>query len=160
MAVVEPLSGVAFVTLPAAPAVFCGVTCRRLPLGGYATFLAPVACPAPAVELCCWVCGVLGVSLGFLTVVMLFLRGLRLSLFPLPQVALGGVSVFPDTFCLPYCCASGVGWATPLPSVFSSLGDSLVVLLALLASGTWLVTMVVLPSPPAVLAFCAGCAVP
>ena len=37
--------------LPAAPAVFRGVSCRRLPLGGYATFLAPVACPAPAVEL-------------------------------------------------------------------------------------------------------------
>ena len=52
--------------LPAAPAVFRGVSCCRLPLGGSATFLAPVACPAPAVELCCWVCGVLVASLGFL----------------------------------------------------------------------------------------------
>ena len=34
-----------------APAVFRGVSCRRLPLGGYATFLAPVTRPAPAVEL-------------------------------------------------------------------------------------------------------------
>ena len=45
--------------------------CPALPLGGYATFLAPVACPAPAVELCCWVCGVLGASLGFLPGVVL-----------------------------------------------------------------------------------------
>ena len=42
----------ASVPLPAAPAVFRGVSCRRLPLGGYAPFLAPDACPAPAVELC------------------------------------------------------------------------------------------------------------
>ena len=34
LAVVEPLSGVAFVALPAAPAVFCGVSCRRLPFRG------------------------------------------------------------------------------------------------------------------------------
>ena len=52
-------SGVAFVPLPAAPVVFHGVSCRRLPFGGSATFLAPVAGPAPAVELCCGVCGVL-----------------------------------------------------------------------------------------------------
>ena len=44
----------ASVPLPAAPAVFRGVSCRRLPLGGYAPFLAPDACPAPAVELCLW----------------------------------------------------------------------------------------------------------
>ena len=44
----------AFVPLPAAPAVFCGVSCLRLPLWGSAPFLAPVACPAPAVELCLW----------------------------------------------------------------------------------------------------------
>ena len=46
------LLGFASVPLPAAPSVFRGVSCRRLPFGGYATFLAPVACPAPAVELC------------------------------------------------------------------------------------------------------------
>ena len=33
-----------------------------------------------------------------------------------------GVSDFPDTVCLPFCCAGGVGWATTLPYVFSSLG--------------------------------------
>ena len=48
------LLGLAFVPLPAAPAVFRCVSCRRLPLGGYASFLAPDACPAPAVELCLW----------------------------------------------------------------------------------------------------------
>ena len=42
----------ASVPLPAAPAVFRSVSCRRLPLRGYAPFLAPVACPVPAVELC------------------------------------------------------------------------------------------------------------
>ena len=42
------------VPLPATPAVFSGVSCSRLPLGCYATFLAPDACPAPAVELCLW----------------------------------------------------------------------------------------------------------
>ena len=36
------------------PAVFRGVSCRRFPFGGYASFLAPDACPAPAVELCLW----------------------------------------------------------------------------------------------------------
>ena len=100
--------------LPAAPAVFRGVSCRRLPLGGSATFLAPVACPAPAVELCCWVCGVLGASLGFLPGVVLFLRGLRLALLTLPQVTLGGYCLS-DAVCLTYCCAGGVGWAATLP---------------------------------------------
>ena len=88
LAVVEPLSGVASVTSCGA-CVFRGVSCHRLPFGGYATFLAPVACPAPAVVLCCWVCGVLGVSLGFLPGVVLFLRGLRGA-----QVALGGFLTF------------------------------------------------------------------
>ena len=87
-------SGVASVPLPAAPAVFHGVSCRRLPLGGSAPFLTPVACSAPAVELCCWVCGVLGASLGFLPGVVLFLRGLRLALLTLPQVTLGGCCLF------------------------------------------------------------------
>ena len=100
--------------LPAAPVVFCSVSCRRLPLGGSATFLAPVACPAPAVELCCWVCGVLGAPLGFLPGVVLFLRGLRLALLTLPQVTLG-VAAFSDAACLTYCCAGGVGWAATLP---------------------------------------------
>ena len=48
------LLGFASVPLPAAPAVFRGVSCCRFPFGGYATFLAPYACPAPAVELCLW----------------------------------------------------------------------------------------------------------
>ena len=63
---------------------------QQVTLGGYATFLAPVACPAPAVELCCWVCGVLGVSLGFLPGVVLFLRGLRLALLPSRRLPLEG----------------------------------------------------------------------
>ena len=45
------LLGFASVPLPAAPAAFRGVSCRRLPFWGYATCLAPDACSAPAVEL-------------------------------------------------------------------------------------------------------------
>ena len=45
-----------------------------------------------------------------------------LLIVTLPQAAHGGVSDFPDTACLPFCCAAGVGWATTLPYVFSSLG--------------------------------------
>ena len=96
------------------PAVFRGVSCRRLSLGGYATFVDPVACPAPAVELC-WVCGVFGALLGFLPCAVLFLRGLRFALLTLPLVDLWGVSAFSDTVCLTYCCAGGVGWEATLP---------------------------------------------
>ena len=103
-------SGVASLPLPAAPVVFHGVSCRRLPFGGSATFLAPVACPAPAVELCCWVCGVFGAPLGFLPCAVIFLRGLRFV-----QVALVGFSAFSVTGCLTYCCAGGVGWVATLP---------------------------------------------
>ena len=87
-------TGVASVPLPGAPAVFRGVSCRRLPLGGSATFLAPVACPTPAVEPCCWVGSVLGASLGFLPCAVLFLRGRRFAQLTLPQVTLGGFLTF------------------------------------------------------------------
>ena len=76
--------------LHGAPAVFRGVSCRRLPLGGSATFLAPAACPAPAVEPCCWVGGVFSASLGSLPCTVLFLRGLQFAQLTLPQVALVG----------------------------------------------------------------------
>ena len=79
---------------PVAPAVFRGVSCHRLLLGGSATFLAPVTCPAPAVEPCCWVGGVFGAPLGFLPCAVLFLGGLRFAQLTLPQVALGGFLPF------------------------------------------------------------------
>ena len=81
----------------------------QVTLGGSATFLAPVGCPAPAVELCCGVCGVFGAPLGFLPCAVLFLR-LRLA-----QVTLGGFSAFSVTSCLTYGCSGGVGWAATLP---------------------------------------------
>ena len=80
--------------LHGAPAVFRGVSCRRLPLGGSATFLASVACPASAVEPCCWVGCVFSASLGFLPCTMLFLRGLQFVQLTPPQVALGGFLTF------------------------------------------------------------------
>ena len=47
------LLGLATVPLPATPAVSSAGPAAGSLLG-YATFLAPVACPAPAVELCLW----------------------------------------------------------------------------------------------------------
>ena len=118
LAIVEPLTGVAFVPLPAAPAVFRGVSCRRLLLGGYATFLAPVACPAPAVELCL-------LGLRYLWCVA-WISTLCRALPPGPAVCAAypaagcpwGVSAFSDTVCLTYCCAGGVGWAATFPLCF------------------------------------------
>ena len=180
LAFVEPLTGVASVPLPA---VFRGVSCRRLPLRGYASFLAPVACPAPALELyllslrCLW-CGA-----WFRPCAVLFLRGRRYAQLPCLRL-LFGVSDFSDTVCLTYCCASGLGWAASLPLCYQcsscsgwlagvrwvlhpvsgsshrgcvcSLGDSVVVpFLAPLASRA---LFIVLSSPPAVLDLCGGCA--
>ena len=105
----------ASVPLPATPAVFRGVSCRRLPLGGYATSLAPVACPAPVVELCLlgWQC--LSCGAWFSTLchahppTPAVLRG-----FPCRRLPFG-ISAFSDTVYLTYCCAGGVGWAAALP---------------------------------------------
>ena len=75
----------------------CSCQRRVLPqvtLRGSAPFLAPVACPAPAVEPCCWVGGVFGAPLGFLPCAVLFLWGLRFVRLTLPQVALGGFLTF------------------------------------------------------------------
>ena len=108
-------SGVASVPLPGAPAVFCGLSCRWLPLAGSATFLAPVSWPTPAVETCCWVGGVFGAPLGFLPCAVLFLRGLRFAQLPLPQLTLRGFSAFSVTGCLTYCYSGGVGWVATLP---------------------------------------------
>ena len=66
----------------------------QVTLGGSAAFLAPVACPAPVVEPCCWVGGVFGALLGFLPCAVLFLRGLQFAQLTLPQVALGGFLTF------------------------------------------------------------------
>ena len=86
---------------------FCASSCgacgfprrvlRQVTLRGSATFLAPVACPAPAVELCCWVCGVFGAPLGFLPCAVLFLWGLRFVQLTLLQVSLGGFLPFLST---------------------------------------------------------------
>ena len=108
------LLGFASVPLPAAPSVFCGVSCRRLPFGGYATFLAPVACPAPAVELCLLGLRCLSGVARFSPLCQLFLWVLRLALRPLPQVTLGGFCPFSDTVCLSYCCAGGICWSATL----------------------------------------------
>ena len=84
-------TGVASVPLPE---VFLGVSCRRLPLGGYASFLAPVACPAPAVELyllglrCLW-CGA-----WFSSLCRALPPGPAVCAASLPQVTLRGFCLF------------------------------------------------------------------
>ena len=110
----------ASVPLPASPAVFRGVSCRRFPFGGSATFLAPVACPAPAVEICLLGLRCLSCSAWVSTLCtalppkLAVLRG-----FPCRRLPFG-VSAFSDTVCLTYCCAGGIGWAATLPLCFSA----------------------------------------
>ena len=96
--------------LPATPAVFRGVSCRRLPLGGYATFLAPIPVLLLQWSSVCWVGGVLGVALGFPPCTMLFLR------FCAAYPTAGSLRGFclSELVCLTYCCANGVGWAATL----------------------------------------------
>ena len=109
------LLGFASLPLPAAPAVFRGVPCRRLPLGGYATFLAPDACPAPAVELCLWGlrCLWCGAWFSALCRALPPAPGVLRS-FPCRRLPLG-VSAFSGPVCLTSCCAGGVGWVAALP---------------------------------------------
>ena len=104
----------------------------------------------------------------------------------LPQLTLGGFCPFSDTVCLTYRCAGGVSWSATLPFCYRcfsctgwlasvrwvlhpvsesslrrcdcSLIDSIVVLFGLYLPPGFL--FVVLSSPPAVLDFCGGCAVP
>ena len=85
--------GFASVPLTAAPAVFRGVSCRRLPFGGYATCLAPDACPAPAVELCLW--GLrFSAALVFSLVPCSSSGACGFAQLPLPQVTLRGFCLF------------------------------------------------------------------
>ena len=115
------LLGFASVPLPAAPAVFRGVSCRRLPLGGYATFLAPDACPAPAVKLCLWGLRCLLCGACFQPCAVLFLRHLRFCAAPPTAGDPSGFLPFSGRVCLPYCCAGGVGWGCRPSLVFSML---------------------------------------
>ena len=104
--------------LPAAPAVFRSMSCRRLPLGGSATFLAPVACPTPTVELCMLGLRCLWCVVWFSTLCRALPPGPAvLSSLPCHRVPFG-VSAFSDTVCLTYCCAGGVGWAATLTSCY------------------------------------------
>ena len=109
------LLGFVYMPLPAEPAVFRGVSCRRLPFGGYATFLAPYACPAPAVELCLWGLRCLYCGACFPPCDVLFLRRLRFCAAPSTAGYLRGFCIFSAFVCLPDCCVGGVGWAAVLP---------------------------------------------
>ena len=166
---------------PAEPAVFRGVSCRRLPLGGYANFLAPDTCPAPAVELCLW--GLRCLSCGA------WFSALCRALPPAPAVLRSfpcrrlpfGVSAFSGPVCLTYCCAGGVGWAAALPlcsfsypgwlaevrwvlhpvtgSSHGGCDCSLCVSVVVPFGSPYFGALLVVPaSPPAVLSLCGCCA--
>ena len=109
------LLGFAYIPLPAAPVVFRGMSCRRLPFGGYATFLAPYACPAPAVELCLWGLRCLYCGACFCHVTCSSYGACGFAQLPLPPVTLRGFCIFSAYVCLPDCCTGGVGWAAALP---------------------------------------------
>ena len=64
---------------------------------------------------CCWVCGVLGASLGSLPLVLCSSSGAcGWRCLPCRRLPLG-VAAFSDAVCLTSCCAGGVGWAATLP---------------------------------------------
>ena len=110
-AIVEPLTGVVSVPLPAAPAVFRGVSCRSLPLGVKPPFWLQLPVLLLRWSSVCWACGVFGASLGFLPCAVLFLRGLRFALLTLLQVDLGGFCLFwhrlPDLLLRWWCRLGG-----------------------------------------------------
>ena len=97
------------------PAAFRGVSCHRFPYRGSATFLAPVACPAPAVEICLLGLRCLSCGARFSTLCpALPLKPAVLRGFPCHRLPFR-VSAFSDTVCLAYCCVGGIGWAATLP---------------------------------------------
>ena len=183
LAIVESLTGVASVPLPTVPVVFRGVSCHRLPLEGSASFLAPVACPASAVELCLLGLRCLWCGAWFSSLCRALPPGPAVCAASLPQVTLRGFCLFwhrlPDLLLrwwrrlggnpslvlsvlllLRMAGGSSLGSAPCVRELHRgcvcSLGDSVVVpFLALLDSRALLVVM---SSPPAVLDLCRGCA--
>ena len=95
----------------------CGFPRRvlpQVPFGGYSIFLAQVACPAPAVELCLWGLRYLSCGAWFCLVPCSSSGSCGLCSFPCRRFPLG-VSTLSANVCLSYCCAGGVSWAATLP---------------------------------------------
>ena len=104
------------------PAVFRGVFCRRFPLGGCADFLAPVACPAPAVELCllglrCLSCE----AWGFCPCAVLCLRHLRFCAAGPAAAYSSGFLPFSVPVCLPTAALMALVGLPPLPCVLGAV---------------------------------------
>ena len=108
------LLGFASVLLPAAPAVFRGVSCRRLPFGGSQPFWLQMPVLLLRWSYVCGVCGVFSAALVFSLVLCPSSGACGFAQLPLPQVTLSGFLPFSGHVCLPYCCAGGVGWASAL----------------------------------------------
>ena len=94
----------------------CGFPWRVLQLvtlSGFCNFLAPVSWPTPAVDVCCWVGGVLGHHLVFYLVP---------AQLPLPQLNLAGFVTFLAPVCWPTpavepCCWVGGVYGASLGSL-------------------------------------------
>ena len=96
-------SGVASVPLPGAPAVFPRRVLQLVTLSRFHNFLAPVSWPTPAVDVCCWVGGVLVHYLVFYLVP---------AQLPLPQLTLSGFCNLSGSSLLAYSCGGALllGW--------------------------------------------------
>ena len=100
--------------LPAAPAVFRGVSCRRFPSGVPQPFWLQLP-----VLLLRW-SYLDGFEVSWVRRLVFYLVSRSSSgacgwrCFPCCRLTLG-VTAFSDTVCLPYCCAGGVGWEATLP---------------------------------------------
>ena len=100
--------------LPAAPAVFRGVSCRRFPSG----VLQPFWLQLP-VLLLRW-SYLVGFEVSWVRRLVFYLVSRSSSgacgwrYFPCRRLPLG-VAAFSDTVCLTYCCEGGVGWEATLP---------------------------------------------
>ena len=116
LAVIEPLP----VVCSCASSCGTGGLSAACPAAGYPyrvtqTFLALVACPAPALELCLLGLQCLWCGTWFSTLCRALLPGpVVLGSFPCSRLPFG-VSAFSDAVCLAYCCVGGLGWAATLP---------------------------------------------
>ena len=85
------------------------------PCGVTQTFLALVACPAPAVELCLLGLRCLWCGTWFSTLCRPLLLGPAVLGSFLCRRLPFGFSAFSEAVCLAYCCVGGLGWAATLP---------------------------------------------
>ena len=109
------LLGFASVPLPAAPAVFRGVSCRRFTLRRLRNLSGSICLSCSCGGAMSGVCGGFSAALVFSLLPCSSYGACSFAQLPLPPVTLRGSCVFSAYVCLPNCCAGGVGWAATLP---------------------------------------------